>query len=327
MDLTVAIVNYRGWDDLAECLASLAPLANDEAPRTEVVVADNASGDGRIEAFRQRFSWVEFRENSGNHGFAHGCNLAAENAQGERVLFLNPDARDPGGQVAALWRTMRDHPGCAIATARQLDDHGRPQKVFDAFPSAANVLGPVRALLRLVGGTRFADARRCQDDWREVDWVSGSALMIRREVLEALGGWSTDFWMYSEDVDLCRRARNAGHSVGFTANAELEHRHGGTSRRNLASAALTRSEVIMSKHRYARRNLGLLHRTAYHVLLMLARLPSLLLARLISVVWRSAPDAVQLRSMMLSQLLPYYRRALGRGWLSPRAVADRKTAP
>jgi GT2 family glycosyltransferase len=324
MDLSIIIVNYRGWDDLASCLQSLAPLLKGETePSTEVVVADNDSADDRLEAFAARFPETRFVTNSGNHGFAHGCNLGAGNARGETLLFLNPDARDPGDQFRSLWQALQSHQEAQVRTARQLDQHGRGQKVFDAFPSAINLLGPIRALLRLTGAARYQDARRCQDNWRGVDWVSGSALMIRRSAFEALDGWCDDFWMYVEDVDLCRRARDRGMQVAFTAEAVIEHRHGGTSRSNLEAAAMTRSEVIISKHLYASRHFGGLHAAVFHGLLVASRWPTLILARLIRIIWPGAPAAVLVRSMMTGHLWPYYLQVISSGdWRSPR-VLDR----
>jgi len=191
--------------------------------------------------------------------------------------------------------------------------------VFDASPTLLTALGPVRALVRRLGGPRHADARRCDDGWREVDWVSGAALLIRREIFEAIGGWCEDYWMYSEDVDLCCRARAAGHTVAFTAEATRLHRHGGTSLRNLEASGLTRSEVIMSRHVYASRHFHGVRQVGLHALLAASRLPPLLLARALCALWPGAPEPLQVRAIMARHLVPYYRGALGGGgWLSPR---------
>ena len=173
-------------------------------------------------------------QNDGNWGFADGCNRGAMEARGEFLLFLNPDAEDPGGGIVALLEQARAHPDAAILTARQVDENGRAQKVFDAFPSLATLFGPARALLRLVAPGRYPDPRSDRAVYLEVDWVSGSVFLIRRSVFAALGGFCNGFWMYSEDVDLCRRARDAGHRVALAGAVTLVHAHGAASRKDPA---------------------------------------------------------------------------------------------
>lgn len=302
VQLSIVIVNYRSWDALSRCLASLAPLRAVFGSATEIIVVDNASGDGRLKAAADAHPGARFVSNDGNWGFADGCNVGASRAEGELLLFLNPDAEDPGGQVAALVAEAHAHPEASIFTARQIDGDGRLHKVFDTFPSLATLFGPARALLRLIAPSRYPDPRRERTGYLEVDWVSGSALLIRRSVFVALDGFCNGFWMYSEDVDLCRRARNAGHRVAVTYAVTLVHAHGGVSRTNPVTAALTRSEVIVSRHFYASRHLGW-QAPLYHLALIATRfLPALL----------SAPSVAR-------HLMRYYRAVPSRGWKSLRA--------
>lgn len=311
--LAIVIVNYRSWRDLEVCLGSLGDAAD-----REVVVVDNCSGDGELARLAARYPSVRWIENSGNHGFAHGCNVGARATSAPLLLFLNPDTRDPNNQLCRFVELAAEHPEAGILTVRQVDQAGRPQRVFDRFPSLLNLFGPVRALLRILAPGAYPDPRRCEDSWRAVDWVSGSALMIRRDLLAALGGWHTGFWMYSEDVDLCRRARDAGAAIGYSASATLVHRHGASSRRNLETAALTRSETVISRHYYATRHLGPLHRTGYHLALLLSRfLPTLLAGALAAVL---PVSTLRRRARTARLLAAYYRGVLRSGdWRSPRA--------
>jgi GT2 family glycosyltransferase len=309
LDLSIVIVNYRGWERLSPCLASLSPLVTGSAPTAEIIVVDNASGDGRCAAFAAAHPQATFVENDGNWGFADGCNRGAREARGGLLLFLNPDALDPGGGIAALVAAARSRPDAAILTARQVDENGRPQKVFDVFPSLATLFGPVRALLRLVAPRRYPDPRGDREDHLEVDWVSGSVLLVRRDVFEKLGGFCEGFWMYSEDVDLCRRARNAGHVVAVAGGATLVHAHGGASRKDPATAALTRSEVVVSRHFYASRHFGTWHAGAYHVALAVTRFIPAALAGLFD----------RGRAGMAGHLARYYRQVPTLGWRSRRA--------
>jgi GT2 family glycosyltransferase len=280
--LSIVTVNFRSWDKLARCLATLPPC--------EVIVVDNVSGDGLLPAFAAAHPRVRFLENDGNWGFADGCNRGAREASGEFLLFLNPDAEDPGGGIAQLLAVARAHTEAAIFTARQVDELGHAQKAFDVFPSLATLFGFARALLR-------RDPRRERAAYREVDWVSGSALLIRRSVFLSLGGFENGFWMYSEDVDLCRRARNAGHRVGFVGEATLVHAHGGATRRDSTTSSLTRSEVVISRHYYASRHFGAVHAALYHVALALTRF----------------------RPQVAHHLWRYYRTVRSQGWRSRRA--------
>lgn len=307
VDLSIVIVNYRSWERLSRGLASLRDLAAGGAPAVEIIVVDNASGDGKLAEFVSAHPGVRFVGNDGNWGFADACNRGAREARGDYLLFFNPDAEDRGGGIAALLAEARRHPDAAIMTARQVDERGRAQKAFDVFPSLGTLFGPVRAILRLVAPARFPDARRDRAVYREVDWVSGSALLARRDVFETLGGFCNGFWMYSEDVDLCRRARDAGHKVAIAGAVTLVHAHGGATRKDPETAALTRSEVVVSRHFYASRHFGALHAGAYHLALVATRfLPAVLLA-----AFKGAGTA--------RHLWRYYTGVPALGWRSRRA--------
>jgi GT2 family glycosyltransferase len=317
--LSIVIVNYRSWDKLAHSLASLRPLVAGEAMATEIIVVDNVSGDGRLAEFAEAHPEARFVSNDGNWGFADGCNRGAREARGEFLLFFNPDAEDPGGGIDGLVAVARSHPDVAILTARQVDERGRAQKVFDVFPSLFTLFGPARAVRRLAAPGRYPDPRRDRTDVLEVDWVSGSALFTRKSVFDALGGFCNGFWMYSEDVDLCRRARDAGHKVAVAGSITLRHAHGGASRKDADTSALTRSEVVVSRHFYASRHLGPWHALAYHLALAATRFMPAVLAMAADAIGLGTIRAVRVRARMGRHLARYYRRVPTRGWRSLRA--------
>lgn len=311
--LSVVIVNYRSWDDLDACLKSLEPL------EAEIIVVDNDSADGLMDRFCGRHPRVRFIRNEGNYGYAHGCNRGANVASGEWLLFMNPDARDPGGQIRALLQAATSCPDAGIVAPGQVDEHGRPRKIFDAFPSALTLLGPVRSLLRAIAPARYPDPHDTLAEWAEVDWVSGSVLLLRHDLWSELGGWHEGFWMYSEDVDLCRRARDRGAKVHATARATIVHRHGGASRRDPAIEALTRAETTISRHYYAHRHFRVLHAGLYHLMLAVFRFLPVAAAGLLSLVVPLRGLRRRGRTALL--ILAYYRQILvHRRWRSPRAV-------
>lgn len=317
-DLSVIVVNYANWEALKHCLVSLEYLHDDDPPKTEVIVVDNASPEDRLAEFATLFPAVRFIANQGNFGFANGCNLGAAETSGRLLLFLNPDSRDPGQSVRSLWQFKLDQPeNVAIVSCRQIDDAGKLQKAFGPFPGWLSMSGPGRALLRLLWPRRYprpADIRRGSIP---VDWVSGSALMINRETLAALDGWWDGFWMYSEDVDLCRRAQLAGYSVVYTAEITLVHSHGGSSRINPRVRGLTRAETAVSRHHYASRRLDPALAAASHLFLFVSRY----LAKLPAKLWQWLTRRTTSQSISFDYLTAYYRGAIAsRSWISPRSV-------
>jgi GT2 family glycosyltransferase len=319
VELSIVIVNYRCWEALSRCLASLKPLLRESEPVIEIVVVDNVSGDGVLTSFAAEYPGVRFVANDGNWGFADGCNRGAKASRGEFLLFLNPDALDPGGGITALLDVAHAHPEAAIVTARQVDESGRAQKVFDTFPSLWTLFGPARAALRFLAPGRYPDPRRALAEYLEVDWVSGSALLMPRSVFDALDGFCNGFWMYSEDVDLCRRARDAGHAVAFAGAVTLVHAHGGATRNDPETAALTRSEVVVSRHFYASRHLPRWQAPAYHLALAGSRFLPAAMAALASALGLGRMRSIRVRAGMAKHLTRYYLGLPSRGWRSHRS--------
>ena len=322
--LSIIVVNYRSWEDLGRCLDSVAYLTDSGAPPAEIIVVDNGSGESRLATFAAGYPGVRFIESSGNYGFAHGCNRGARDARGAELLFLNPDARDPGSAISRFLAAKRERPDVAILTVRQVDARGVPQRIVGPFPTVVNLIGPARALLRLLRPGAYPDPRAPFAGELRVDWVSGAALMISRAALDRLGGWCEDYWMYSEDVDLCRRAANQGTIVACRGDIVLEHRHGGSSRADSKTAALTRAEVVISRHLFAHRHLGRLHAGVYHLVVALTRWVPLMLPALLARLWFSAPAPIQVRAGAFGELSRHYIRILTtRNWISPRSLNHR----
>jgi hypothetical protein len=152
-----------------------------------------------------------------------------------------------------------------------------------------------------------------------VDWVSGSVLMISAADLACLGGWCEQFWMYSEDVDLCWRARNAGFEVIFDPSVTLIHRHGGSSRRDPVIKGLTKSEVLISRHLDAARRLGPVSRWLFHTVLVITRYLPRTIPFVLAPVMRL--DSLKLEGAIFRHLTHYYASvARYRTWISPRSV-------
>jgi hypothetical protein len=233
MHLFAVIVNYRTADLALDCLASLAPRSGGRPVRA--VVVDNASGDGsaaRIaEAVAQRGwgTWVEVRPLEENRGFAAGCNAAIRASlrapdPPDAYLLVNPDARLEPGALEALAGHLALHPGAGIAGPLLRGSGGEDQRSARRFPSLA---GELEAGLRLGLASRLLSrwvvAPASRAEAHATDWVPGACMLVRREVFERVGLLDEEFFLYFEEVDLCRRARSAGFECWYVPSARAVH--------------------------------------------------------------------------------------------------------
>lgn len=230
-DCSVVIVNYYSEALLRRCLESL-PAAADPLS-LEVIVVDN-SGTARHSGALDAFPETRLIEAGGNVGFARACNLGMAAARGRHLLLLNPDTVAQPEAVATLSRYLDDSPEAGAVAARLLNPDGTLQYSCRRFPRSISILfGRYALLTRLFPGNPVS-SDYLYLDWdhaqaRPVDWVSGACLMVRREVFESVGGLDEGYFLFVEDMDWCRRIRDAGHEVVYVPQAEVTH-HIGASR-------------------------------------------------------------------------------------------------
>ena len=316
MKLSIVSVNYRSWAHLE---AALLELRDDFPTDWEFIVVDNESIAEDLDAFSERFPWVTFIANPHNSGFGHGNNIGAAKASGERLLFMNPDVIASKEAIQELMQ-IQSAQGIGIIAPKQLSATGKNQKVFDDFPGLWNHSKTIKALIRILLPSRFPDPRKEYKELVECDWVSGSVLMIGRADFDAISGWSEDYWMYVEDADLCRKAQDCGMSVAYTPDVEVIHAHGGSSRLNVDVKAMTKLEVIISKHVYTSIHTRGFERWLSHSMIILLRMPMLIVAALVDLITLRQIPILRVRSRMCTGLLSYYRGVIRTGsWLSPRA--------
>ena len=321
MKLSIVIVNYRAWGYIQKALDGL----HEALPTDwEVIIVDNETETASCEEFQRRFPWVQVIPVIENAGFGQGCIIGVEHARGEQFLFMNPDVVASVQDIQQLIKVKADHPDVAIIAPKQLDNAGNPQKVFDEFPDLVNQSKTLKFLRRLLLPGRSPDPRREYQGLVYCDWVTGSVLLIDRADYERIGGWCNDYWMYAEDADLCRRARDLGLKVAYCPDVQVLHVHGGSSRINVRVKALTKLEVIISKHVYAENHFRGSQRALGHLAIALSRLPGLALAALVDLLTFRRVPSLQVRSRMLAGLLDYYRGVRRSGlWFSPRALANK----
>ena len=315
--LSIIIVNYRSWDYLVDCLNGL--ISDPACVDWQIIVVDNHSGDGMFDSFSQRFPQVEFVLNNRNGGFAFGCNAGAKIARGKRLLFLNPDVIPAPGQIPALLAIRDQHDEVTILTARQVNARNQLQKTWDIFPDLLTYFKSVKSILRKIMPARYPNPRAEQQGLSYCDWVSGAVLLLDRADFDDLGGWCEDYWMYSEDCDLCYQAGRNAKSVACTADVTFVHLHGGASRQTPEITVNTKTEAIISRHLFNQRNRSGMHRAANHLFIMLAAVPELIIWSVIDLLTFRRIEVLSIRSSMLRQMLSHYRRVVGTGdWRSSK---------
>jgi len=230
---SVVIVACDSGALLGECVASVL----DSSTPFEVIVSDNASGDGSIDALESR--WVgdlrlRVLRNGANLGFAVGCNRGAADARGDVLLFLNPDCRVQADTIARLRAQVDARTGVLGANIVGLDGRAEPAS-RRRDPTLRRALLTASGLARwgsrwpALRGTNLAEAGGT-DAIEEVECVSGALMLLTRAGFEQIGGFDDGYFLHFEDVDLCHRARDAGLRVACARAVRVTHVKGTSSR-------------------------------------------------------------------------------------------------
>ena len=240
--LTVTLVLYNTADFVRDCLLSI----RDEVLSgfAELVIVDNASPDNSAEIIEREFPEARLIRSATNRGFAGGCNLAWPEAKGDYWLLLNPDTSLPKGALTELVEWMDAHGEIGAASPRVLNAEGEPSYLSLSFPSLSLALLETSRLHKLLPartrGSLLKIPEWSADDWAEVDWVPGTALIARREAVEQAGLLSEKLFMYGEDVEWCWRIKRAGWRVGVYRASSVRHIGGASSSRSLGREQLAR---------------------------------------------------------------------------------------
>jgi GT2 family glycosyltransferase len=242
--LSIVIVSYNARADLERCLASL--VEHRPAVDHEVVVVDNASTDDTVAALRSRWPGIRLIEAGGNLGFSKANNLGIANTFGELVLLLNGDTVVPAGALDALVAALDGRPDVAVVGPRLVDAQGRAELSFGRMISPFNEL---RQQLRSRGNVERLTSRE-----REVDWVSGACLLVRRADADAVGRLDERFFMYTEDVDFCAAIRARGRRILFTPRVQVVHLRGRSRQtaERATEAAYRRSQIAFYEKHHPR---------------------------------------------------------------------------
>lgn len=242
--LTIVILNYNTRELVHDLLTSIKNSTGIDFG-IKVIVVDNASDDGSVEALK-KIKWIKLIPSPENLGFAKGNNLAVPHIEGEYTWFLNPDTVVEPDTLAYMVRYMDSHPEIGIATPRLELPGGKLDKnSHRGFPTPWNSLSHFLGLDILFPHSKtfsgYYLGHLSTRTESEVDAVGGSSLLVRTEVGEKIGWWSEDYFMYGEDIDFAYKVKELGYKVMFVPQVLVHHYHGASSGLKKTSKAVTKA--------------------------------------------------------------------------------------
>ena len=240
MDLSIIIVSFNTKDLLEICLSSVFKFL--KGINFEVIVVDNASADGSAQVAKS-FSKVQVIENRKNLGFGVANNQGAKISKGEWLFFFNSDAYLVDNSLPKLIATLDKDSKIGAAGPLILNEDRTIQQSVGFFPNLPQIFYWMSFIDDLPGGEmlrpyhvdhdRFylAEASSAYAKDQKVDWITGAAMLVRREVFEKVGGFDKKIFLYGEDVDLCYKIKRTGFEIIFTPVAKIVHLGRGSSER------------------------------------------------------------------------------------------------
>lgn len=270
MILSIVTLNYKKKDLTATCIDSLhkqyaQQIANNEL---EILVVDNASGDDSVPYLKDfvknnKYKNTHIIAHTENAGFGKGCNIGARASKGNYLLFLNNDTLVKDSGLWDMVEYLNEHQEVSILGGQLTNSDGTLQSSAGKFYTLGN------AFLLLLGFQKYGILDISPHEISRVDWVKGALLMIRSQVFRKLGGFDENIFMYTEDMELCYRAKLAGYAVYFYPQIKVEHIDQGSSNRTFAIINIYKNLLYFyKKHR---------SKNEYRILKMMLRAKALTL--------------------------------------------------
>ncbi len=223
--LAIVIVNYNSAPEILACLRSLEQ--NFASNRCEIIVADNGSTDSSIALITAQYPHVRVLLLHENRGFAAACNAGMQAAVGTNILLLNPDTETDCAAVSALFGALQEHPQWGIVGARMVNGAGRPYRAARRLPTVRDLVFSATGLARLFPHSRYWNGylygERALESLDEVEQVEGSCLLISAAARQAVGDLDERFFIFFEEVDWCKRVREAGFEIHVVPSVEVKH--------------------------------------------------------------------------------------------------------
>lgn len=254
MDLSIIIVNWNSREYLRNCISSI--FRSKPNLKYEIVVIDCASYDGCKEMLRKDYPEVRFIQSKNNLGFGRANNEAFKASKGRNILFLNPDTEIEEGAVETLYNELERLSNAGIVGAKLRNtDRTLQVSCVQSFPKILNQVLDSEILRNFIPRSTMWGITPLLDNVstpKEVDIVSGACFMIKRSVFDNVAMFSNDYFMYSEDVDLCFKVHQDGWKVYYIPKASVIH-HGGASSSTSSISAFSSTMMLESRWRYFRK--------------------------------------------------------------------------
>jgi GT2 family glycosyltransferase len=277
VDITIVVVSYNTGHLLDRLFSALA--AAQGSLRLQIIVVDNISRDNSIEILREKYPFVELIQNDTNVGFGRANNQALLRMHGRYLLLLNTDAFVAPDTLAKTFEFMERNPCCGVLGVKLVGENGALQPCCRFFPTPWNIFLVAHGLEKYFPKTQLIDDLSWDhQSVRQCDWVPGCFYLVRKAVLDQLGLFDPRFFLYYEEVDHCRRVRQAGWDVTYYPYTEVVHVGGESAK---SDAPLTRAGRQISKLQaesellYFRKHYGILGVVAWITLMACGALLSL----------------------------------------------------
>lgn len=265
VDLSIVIVNWNVRDLLRDCLRSID--AGRGLLTIEVIVVDSASTDGSVEMMRDEFPGVRLVACAENVGFPRGNNIGLAEAVGKHLLLLNPDTVVVGDALPVMVEYLKAHPDIGALGPQLLNPDGSIQSSRRRFPTTLTAFIESTWLEGIAPGVlrRYYALDLPDDATADVDWVTGACIMTPCKVYEEIGGLDEAYFMYSEELDWCRRIKQAGWRVVYYPDAQVIHHVGKSSEQAVTARHIN---FQRAKLRYFRKFHGRLTAAVLRVFLL-----------------------------------------------------------
>lgn len=277
MLVSIIVVNYNSWN----CIQKLISGLLQQQTKLELIIVDNASNQlmpsNLLADLKTKQIPHQLLQNPNNDGFATACNLGAQKASGELLLFCNPDVLIPDGQLDALL-TIKQASTAKLLACAQKDRYGKVNVAAGKFPNVWTYVPLLGNLLKPKLSFKSTDSTFA------VDWISGSVVLIDRHDFLTLDGWDESFFMFMEDVDLCYRAHQRGWKIMVTKDVVWTHLHGVSSQFNHIDRVRAKVAGIRSKHHYVNKHMRGFARLSCHAMIILKFIPEWSLAAFLSLI-------------------------------------------
>lgn len=218
--ISIIIISYNCQEEIARCLSSIASLQN------EIIVVDNNSKDKTTCDIRENYPRVILIENKENLGFARGVNLGIKKASGEYLVLLNPDTEILNDGIKKLVEFAATNKNIAAVGPRLLNTDGSFQPSAYSFPTtlwASLHLLQISKLFSKEKVGKFFPYFSRPDKIQEVDWVTGACICIKKEALKKVGLFDENYFLYFEEIDWCKRAKENGWKIYYYPPAVITH--------------------------------------------------------------------------------------------------------